>query len=93
MSAFFDIDNHLGEIHEAALRLAPLVTSGVDFSNTRSGPGSPSDTERVAQRAWDLAIAFIEQYHRKVDEAGEREEKKPKREKIHVDYPKEVTHA
>jgi hypothetical protein len=76
MSAFFNADEHLGDIHEAAVKLAPLCTNGVDWSNSggesRYGHAGKSDVQIVAERAWDLGSAFVEQYYRKIEEAGVR---------------------
>ena len=76
MSAFFNADEHLGDIQEAALRLAPICTNGIDFSNTggesRYAHEGKSDAELVADRAWAVGLAFVENYYRKVEEAGVR---------------------
>lgn len=66
MSAFFDSDQHLADIHEAALKLAPMCSSGIDFT-------SPADSARVASRAWELGSAFVEQYYQKVEDASVRQ--------------------
>jgi hypothetical protein len=78
MSAFFNADEHLADIQEAALRLAPICTNGIDFSNSggesRYAHEGKSDAELVADRAWALGVAFVENYYRKVEEAGVRAE-------------------
>lgn len=72
MSAAFNPDDHLAEIFDAAVKLAPACTTGIDFTNYRSLPGQPSDCEKVADRSWEAGTAFVRKYHREVDAAGVR---------------------
>jgi hypothetical protein len=94
MSAEFNRDEHLAEIFDAAVRLAPMCTNGIDFSNDgRFQHGGKSDVERVADRAWEAGQAFVAKYHAEVEAAGVRfaneekragaEPKRPKREAVH----------
>ncbi len=76
MSAAFDADEHLPEILETAIRLAPMCTNGIDFSNTggesRYGHGGKSDMQTVIDRAWEAGKAMVEKYHAEVEAAGVR---------------------
>jgi hypothetical protein len=89
MSAFFNADEHLGDIQEAALRLAPICTNGIDWSNqggeSRYAQSGKSDVEVVAERAWNLGAAFVEQYYQKVEEASARETSDKAKVKRHFD--------
>ena len=95
MSAFFNADDHIGDIQEAALKLAPMCTSGIDFSNqggeSRYGHAGKSDFDIVAERSWQLGSAFVEQYYRKIEEAGVRQTAEEERKKRGA--KKEAIHA
>jgi hypothetical protein len=97
MSAFFNPDEHIGDIQEAALRLAPICTNGVDFSNQggegRFGHQGKSDSQIVAERAWQLGEAFVEQYYRKIEEAGVREQEAKALAERNAAKKHEVAHA
>lgn len=94
MSASFNADDHLVEIFEAAIKLAPMCTNGIDFSNDgRFHHGGKKDVDLVADRAWDAGSAFVSKYHAEIEAAGvravedqkhaERDAKAPKREVTH----------
>lgn len=76
MSAEFNADDHLAEILDAAIKLAPCCTTGVDFSNTggegRYSHGGQSDSQKVIDRAWQLGKDMIAKYHAEVEAAGTR---------------------
>lgn len=72
MSAFFNPDEHLAEIFEAAVKLAPMCTSGIDWSNSWVRAGELNDYEKVTDRAWMVGKAFVERYHKEVEDASVR---------------------
>jgi aminoglycoside phosphotransferase family enzyme len=86
MSAFFDADQHLGDIHEAALKLAPICTGFIDYT-------SPEHHKMVAERAWKLGETFVEQYYRKVEEASERAAVEENRRLKQAHQTKEAAHV
>lgn len=73
MSAEFNRDEHLAEIFDAAVRLAPMCTNGIDFSNDGSFQhNGKKDVEMIADRAWDAGEAFVARYHKEVEAASAR---------------------
>lgn len=100
MSASFNADDHLAEIFDAMIRLAPMCTTGIDFSNDgRFQHQGKTDVQNVADRAWNAGVAFVEKYHAEVEAAGVRaaeEERKAEayarrpKEKVNVDFPAEA---
>lgn len=70
MSAEFDEGEHIAEIYEAALKLAPSCTTGIDFTNYRRVGNEPTDCEKLADRAWEAGTAFVKKYHAEVEKAS-----------------------
>jgi len=95
VSAAFNPDDHLAEIFDAAVKLAPMCTTGIDFTNDdRFHHGGKTDVQNVADRAWSAGVAFVEKYHAEVDAAGVRaREAEAENERIRSKPKREVTHA
>jgi hypothetical protein len=78
MSAF-NPDEHLAEIFDVAIKVAPMCTNGIDFSNrggeSRYSHDGKSDMEIVADRAWEVGEAFVAKYHAELEAVSERHAK------------------